>query len=78
MAKKYRVHVNIYSFGIVSSITYQGIPLYNVQGEAQRIFSGGYKYINTRYPQEYINIDPLDNDRFVNIYMATISIKNDV
>lgn len=39
MAKKYRAHVNIYSFGIVS-ITYQGIPLYNVQGEAQRILSG--------------------------------------
>lgn len=37
-----------------------------------------YKYINTGYPQEYINLDPLDNDRFVNIYMATISIKNDV
>lgn len=37
-----------------------------------------YKYINTRYPQEYINLDPLDNDRFSNIYMATISIKNDV
>lgn len=39
MAKKYRAHVNIYSFGIVS-ISYQGIPLYNVQGEAQRILSG--------------------------------------
>lgn len=54
MAKKYIAHVNIYSFGIVST-SYKGFALYSVQGEA-RILSG----------EIFRRDDLLDTSAFIN------------